>query len=119
MTHRRKVARRKPWKRKQALYKKYTKEVIDWLDLEMSQWFTEEIDKYILRGVMGTPPPAEEARSLLGISNCLPSGDCGCIGHRMPNVYHIKACCDKPHITVEEFERLSYIEWPADPEGEL
>lgn len=68
MTHRRKVARRKPWKRKQALYKKYGKEFIDWLDLEMVTSLTEEIDKQILYG-MGTPPSAVEARSLLGITN--------------------------------------------------
>lgn len=23
---------------------------------------------------------------------------CSCIGHRMPGVFHVIACCDQPHI---------------------
>ncbi len=29
---------------------------------------------------------------------------CNCHGHFIPGVSHVVACCDRPHITWEEFE---------------
>jgi len=38
------------------------------------------------------------ARQLAG--ECVPTG-CQCMGHRMPGVHHIVACCDQPHVREE------------------
>lgn len=56
--------------------------------------------------------------------------DCGCIGHRIPGVFHITACCAVPHITAEQYlQRLNddarhvagidfnEVAMPAPPEG--
>lgn len=32
------------------------------------------------------------------------NGPCDCIGHMMPGVYHVVACCDVPHIDSWENE---------------
>lgn len=41
---------------------------------------------------------------------CTPPTSCSCIGHKFPGVTHMVACCDKPHITVEEFEDENFEE---------
>ena len=38
-----------------------------------------------------------------GIEHLVDAPECNCVGHRMPGVHHIVPCCDKPHITQEEY----------------
>ena len=34
---------------------------------------------------------------MFGPESCVRFG-CSCIGHRLPGVHHMVACCDEPHI---------------------
>ena len=49
---------------------------------------------------MADPPSTQEE---FNAGECTPVSGCGCIGHVFPNVHHMVACCDVPHITEEEF----------------
>ena len=89
MTHSRKVAVRKRLRRRRALFREYGQELVEFVEAELTAQLIEEENRVIL----------------FGEGQCLPSNVCGCIGHRMPGVSHLVACCDKPHITVEEYNK--------------
>jgi len=89
MTRRKKTAVRKRLRRRRALFREFGQELIEFVEAGLVKSLRDEEDKAIL----------------FGNGQCLPSSDCGCIGHRMPGVSHFIACCDKPHITVEEYNK--------------
>jgi hypothetical protein len=51
---------------------------------------------------------------------CPPTNRCTCMGHVVPGVHHVVACCDKPHVTEEQArERDKWVrkEWDAEFNG--